>query len=129
MREREIQPDLLTMDEAAAKLRVCRKTLMFHIRRGDLPFVVLGQDLKRPKRMFHPADLVAFIDRQRRTEACQSTSQRERNTTSSTSNIEAIDFAALRAQRRGEKQKPSSGKGKPRPRAKQNVVPLRSESR
>ncbi|WP_436165182.1 helix-turn-helix domain-containing protein [Bosea sp. LjRoot9] len=75
-------------------LRCTAKTLRAYVRDGELTYVLKGAGLKRPRRLFHPDDLAAFIARRRRTE-CPSTSQKAAKPTSSTSNVVAVDFASV----------------------------------
>src|ERR1700686_1514078 len=65
---------LLTIEEAAEKLDVCKRTVDRHIRNGDLPYIVMGSGRQRLRRKIHPGDLEGFIEARRRFD-CQSTSQ------------------------------------------------------
>lgn len=107
---------LFTMEQTAEQLGICVRTLRDHVRRGDLAFIEVGQGKTKPRRLFHPDDLMAFVNRQRRTEpSCQSTSQRARISSSTTFNSEVVDFAEVRAQRRDEKRKGSSASARRKP--------------
>mgnify|MGYP000533564334 CR=1 FL=1 len=65
---------LLSPDEAAAGLRISRKTLRGHVKDGTLRYVIIGRGTKRPRIAFTPADRAEFEDRQRRRNApCPST--------------------------------------------------------
>lgn len=58
-------PRLMTVAEAAERLRICEKTLRRHIGSGELACIVLGRGPDRRRRLIHPDDLRAFIDRMR----------------------------------------------------------------
>ncbi len=57
---------LITPKEAAEILGVCRKTLARIIATGQLPYINVGIGVMKPRRMFHPEDLAAFIAERRR---------------------------------------------------------------
>ena len=100
--------DLLTLEKAAEKLGICVRTLRDHVRYGEISYIVLGRGVKRRRRMFDEADLEAFKERQRRIDQCQSTSQKTRRSSISTSNVPVVAFTALRNARRKERRKPSN---------------------
>lgn len=96
--------DLLTADQAAACLGICTRTLREHVRAGELAFIPTGRGPTRQRRMFHPADLDAFIDNRRRYE-CPPIALKANRTSDTTSSYKAIDFKALRAAQRDEKRR------------------------
>lgn len=110
---RETERILLTIEEAASQLGICRRTLQDHVRDGDIKYIAVGKGLKRRRRMFHPDDIVAFINSQRMAEACPSidhvarTDSRRRSTATTSGSI-VSDFAAIRAARAEERRKNSS---------------------
>jgi len=53
------QPVLITADEAAEMLTICRKTLERITRKGLLPVVRVERSVR-----YRPADILAYIDRQ-----------------------------------------------------------------
>src|SRR5688500_5750229 len=89
---------LITMREAAARLRCSPKTLNAHIRSGALRYVITGAGAKRPRRMFTDADLDEFIEGQTRRDApCQSIARKKaRRSTTTISKSTVLDFTALR---------------------------------
>ncbi|GEP11704.1 helix-turn-helix domain-containing protein [Methylobacterium gnaphalii] len=116
---RSVEPGLLTITQAADSLGMSEKTLRVYMRRGEVKHIAFGHGLQRQRRMFHPDDLAAFVDRQRRSTPCQSIDQgtprqessRPRSTTM-TSNTEVIGFTARRnAALNGMPKKSSSGRG------------------
>src|SRR6516165_1983993 len=89
---------LKTPEQAAAFLQCSPKHVHAHAKSGELRYVDIGRGSKRPRRRFTDADLIDFAERRsrRETPTCQSTSLKTHRTTTSTSNCEVIDFAALR---------------------------------
>ena len=87
---------------------VCRllsindKTLLRHVRAGNIRYVLKGLGATRPRREFTMSDVLEFLENQGRRE-CPSTGPRTRRSTSSTSNGEVYDFMALREQLKNEK--------------------------
>jgi excisionase family DNA binding protein len=65
---------LLSIEEAAKRWDVCKRTIDRHIRNGDLPYIVMGSGRQRLRRKIHPKDLENFIETRRRFD-CQSTNQ------------------------------------------------------
>src|ERR1700682_5852076 len=65
---------LLTIEEAAEFLCVCKRTVERHIRNGELAYIVMGSGRQRLRRKIHPGDLETFIEARRRFD-CQFTSQ------------------------------------------------------
>lgn len=65
---------LLTINEAAARLGVCKRTVDRHVANGELAYIVMGSGRQRLRRKIHPADLENFIETRRRFD-CQSTNQ------------------------------------------------------
>ena len=90
---------LKTPEQAAEFLQCSPKQVHAHAKSGELRYVDIGRGSKRPRRRFIDADLIDFAESRRRREAptCQSTNQRAHRTTTSTSNCEVLDFAALQA--------------------------------
>lgn len=56
-----VTPLLLTMDQAAEALGMCRRTLLAHVRAGDIRFVLIGKRTRK----FAQSDLAEFIERQK----------------------------------------------------------------
>ncbi|WP_424974841.1 helix-turn-helix domain-containing protein [Methylobacterium brachiatum] len=96
------ESDLLTPSEAAARLRISRRTLDGHVASGGIRYISVGLGLKRKRIRFDPADLESFLERQKRAE-CPSTNVRARRLTRTISASGAIDFQALLEQRRAER--------------------------
>lgn len=59
---------LLTIDEAAERLGICRRTLQDHVKDGAIKYISVGRGMVRRRKLFHPNDIQAFIDAQRTTE-------------------------------------------------------------
>jgi excisionase family DNA binding protein len=107
-RQRKPRPPdgLLTMAEAAAKLGCSTKTLNSHVADGELGYVTLGRGKARPRKLFVPADLDAFISAQKRKGTpCPSLESRARHTGTSISKCEVIDFAGPRKPPTGARRK------------------------
>ena len=118
-------PQLLTMEEAARELGVCTDTLREHVRHGEIPFISMGRGEKRKRRLFHPADLQAFIAARRERETCPSTKTSGAPTTNTTSRCEVLDITALRDAHRAEKRNASKkSASRPRGRRRGQVQPL-----
>jgi hypothetical protein len=98
---------LLTLEETAERLGVCKRTLGRHIGHGDLAYIVTGNGRQRLQRKIHPVDLQNFIDARRRFD-CQSTSQPKARTTHTISKLAAIGFMAQRNARLSERRISSS---------------------
>src|SRR4051812_14654456 len=94
---------LLTLDEAALDLGVCKRTIVKHISSGELAYIVTGAGHRRLQRKIHPNDLRLFIDKRRRFD-CQFTSPApNRRITTSTSKLGVTGFMAQRDARLSEK--------------------------
>ena len=93
---------LLTLDETAAQLGICTRTLREFVRKGRLPCILTGHGLKRQHRMFHPDDLRVFVDEQRRIE-CPPIAHKAVRTRTTGSRPKVIDFTARQSARRSEK--------------------------
>ncbi|MGF3028050.1 helix-turn-helix domain-containing protein [Methylobacterium aquaticum] len=108
---------LLSSAEAAEQLGICTRTLARHVALGEIAYIRMGTGLQKPRRMFHPDDLTAFVE-DRRKRGCPPTDQRAGRTISMTSPYEVIDFTALRAarakERRMRSRKPSERGAKKR---------------
>jgi excisionase family DNA binding protein len=87
---------LLTIQEAAEKLDVCKKTVDRHIRNGDLPYIVMGSGRQRLRRKIHPKDLEDFIEARRRFD-CQFTSQQRVHSTHTISKSAKFGSPVLQA--------------------------------
>src|SRR4051812_33057765 len=94
---------LLTLDEAASELTICKRTLMQHIASGELPYIATGNGRQRLQRKIVPADLRNFIDKRRRVECPSISPARNRRTITSTSKLAATGFMAQRNARLSEK--------------------------
>lgn len=92
--------DLLTPAAAARNLGICVKTLRRHVKAGEISYILVGRGLQRQRRMFDPADLKAFRERRRRTEACPST-RAPMATMSTISDLKVYGFTARLAASRG----------------------------
>ncbi|WP_412758570.1 helix-turn-helix domain-containing protein [Methylobacterium radiotolerans] len=86
---------LLTLAEAAARLRISPRTLLGHVRVGRIPYVSVGLGLQRVRRRFDPTDLDRFLEEQRRVD-CRATVPARRRLPG----VNGIDFAALLEERR-----------------------------
>lgn len=91
--------DLLGMDYS---------TLLRHAKAGNIRFRAMGVGVTRPRREFTLADILEFLERQRR-QSCPSTNARTRRTTTTTSSGVVFGFLAQREKRLAEQQKKSSG--------------------
>jgi excisionase family DNA binding protein len=92
--------NLLTPDEAAARLRCSRRTLAGLIRAGALRYVIIGCGTKRPRKMFTDLDLDECIARQTRREVpCPPAATRGRRSPTGPT----VAFTALRSRRMSEK--------------------------
>lgn len=93
---------------AAQELGISVKTLLEHVRAGEIVYVPLGQGTKRPRMAFIPDDVRAFVEQRRRRDAsCQSTSRSKARSTTSTSKSEVSDFMARLNKRLEEKRSPT----------------------
>jgi hypothetical protein len=101
------QDGLFTMREAAAHLNVTDDQLAGFVRDG-LPYINVGRGKQRPRIRFTKQDLDAFIEQRRHREtACRSTNGRTARTTTTTSNLKVIGFAARRNELLAKMLKPS----------------------
>ena len=57
---------LLSLEETAKRLGVCKRTLDRHILHGYFPYIVMGSGRQRVRRKIHPKDLENFIETRRR---------------------------------------------------------------
>ncbi|MCH8998980.1 MAG: helix-turn-helix domain-containing protein [Proteobacteria bacterium] len=85
---------LYNMAEAAKKLNICKKTLLSHVRAGEIRYILTG----KRTRQFADSDLQEFIEQQRKT-LCPSTSRKTPRTGTLTSSSRVYDFTARREQR------------------------------
>ncbi len=112
--------DLLTLNEAAASLGISPRTLQEHVRQGSISYIATGLGQVRRRKMFDPADLARFKERNRRTE-CPPSAVPSRARSLAASGVDVVDFKALLEQRRSERRSRSaSGKG-----AAADAVPAR----
>jgi hypothetical protein len=85
----------LNLREAAAALEMDPRQLRAAVRAGRVRFVQHGRGQARVQRRFLLADLVTYLDTERRL-SCPSTSPRARGSTGATSASRASAFDALR---------------------------------
>ncbi|MBX5112738.1 helix-turn-helix domain-containing protein [Rhizobium lentis] len=107
---------LLLPAEAAEQLRISQRQLRDLTDDGLLRWINVGRGSKRATRRYTQEDIDEFKKRQAQT-SCPSTSAPARKPTPTISSSGAVDFLAILAKRKSEKQKPSkSGSGRqPRP--------------
>ncbi|WP_425540661.1 helix-turn-helix domain-containing protein [Rhodoblastus acidophilus] len=109
---------LLTLQEAAERLRICERSLRAFVDAGEIAYIDLARPHSKRRRMvFDPADLEAFATERRR-KACPSSSGKTPRISGMNSAFKALDFAALRASRAAERQKLPSESAKPKPRGR-----------
>lgn len=89
--------DLLTEAEAAAKLKLCERTLRKERQAGRLPYIRFGRAIR-----YAQADLESFIEGARQ---CQSIVEKAPRTGGIRSPSAVVDFAAARAERRSGKRR------------------------
>ena len=93
----DIEPELLTLDQAAAHLNITDEQVVAFVADGTLGFVNVGRGKSRPRYRFSKQDLDAFIEHRRQKEVpCPSTRSRTRRSTTSTSGTVVIGFTARR---------------------------------
>ncbi|QTH19739.1 helix-turn-helix domain-containing protein [Rhizorhabdus wittichii] len=85
-------------DEAAARLKMGKATLMKHVANGDVRVILVGLGKKRKHVRFAESDLRAFEDSRR----CQFTPVRARPSSNTSSRSKVLDFEDLRRKLRGE---------------------------
>ncbi len=90
---------LYSPKEAAAALDIDTKTLLAHVRAGDIRYVLIGTGAKKQHRKFTRSDLEEFIDKRRETPVPR-TSRMIRRAGASTSSSEVIGFTERRARLR-----------------------------
>lgn len=91
-------PELLTEAEAAARLRVCTKTLRKERKAGRLTFILIRGAIR-----YSPEDIADFIEKARQ---CPSTNDQAPRTGNTTSRSTVSDFAeALARRERGKRDK------------------------
>lgn len=88
-------PDLMTEREAAARLRLCPRTLRKARARGELHFVKYGRKI-----LYSDSDLADFIERHRQCPSRNAKAPRSGNTRSRST---VFDFEEARAARRNVK--------------------------
>lgn len=88
---------LFTPSEAAAKLNICQKTMMEHVRAGRLRYINVGSGSVRKRYRFTTYNLQTFIENQkvRETQRCPSTSQQNPHSTPTTFKSTVVAFTAL----------------------------------
>jgi hypothetical protein len=89
--------DLLTEAEAAAKLKLCERTLRKARQAGHLAYIRYGRAIR-----YAPADLESFIESARQ---CLSIAEKGPRTGGTRSLSPVVDFEAARAARRSAKPK------------------------
>lgn len=102
----------LPAKRTAELLGINYSTLQRHVKAGNIRYRAMGMGVTRPRREFTLADILEFLERQRR-QACPSIGARTRRSTTSTSSIGVIGFMARREKRLAEQQKNLSGPKKP----------------
>lgn len=108
--------NLLTAEQAAARLHMSDKQLRGHIRAGNITFINIGLG-ERPCYRFRASDIVAFeLSRATIcTKPCEASTAAKATTRSrTTSSYEVIDFAAQRAARKGAPPKGGSRRSAPK---------------
>jgi excisionase family DNA binding protein len=101
-------PILLTTREAAQRLRCSSKTLLRQVAAGQVRYVLTGTGMRRPRRMFTPADLDDFVAARTRknVEPWQSTKGRGRRFGGTSSKFEVVHFANRQGRPTGKPPKP-----------------------
>ncbi|TLX43896.1 helix-turn-helix domain-containing protein [Xanthobacter autotrophicus] len=94
---------LLTVDQAAAQIGVCPRTLLELTRRGEIAYISVGLGRVRQRRLYHPDDIAAFVARRRSIDQCPSTSAGTARSTITTSSSKVVAFSALLAAERSQK--------------------------
>ena len=100
MTARKVERRLISELEACAALGVCRKTLLAHVRAGEIRYVLTGKRTRK----YRSRDLNDFIERQSR--QCLSTNDLIPDTGNSTSLSTVIGFEEARKRRREPKRTP-----------------------
>src|SRR5689334_20420158 len=95
---------LLSLDDAASELGICKRTIRRHIDSGELAYIVTGAGRERLQRKIHPADLQKFREARRRVECPSISRETNRRTTILTSKSAVIGFMAQRNARLSAKQ-------------------------
>jgi excisionase family DNA binding protein len=92
------RPDVLTIQQVAARLQVSVKQVRKLVDDGDLRYINVGRGSKHRAMRFKPADVEECIRQltKRNVPSCPSTSRRTRLTTNTTSSAEVIGFTARR---------------------------------
>lgn len=92
---------LISGEEAARRLGISEKTLLGHVLDGTIPHIPVGRGTKRRRRKFDPADIEAFARARKQFEApkCQSSNDKAKRSTATTSSSKVVDLQALLAQR------------------------------
>ncbi len=86
-------------------LNMDTKTLMRHVKAGNIRYVLKGFGERRQHREFTLEDIMGFLDKRTR-EECPSINRRARRTSSTTSGEEVYDFMAQQIRRREGKLRP-----------------------
>src|SRR5260221_9628468 len=99
--------NLLTLNEAAARLRITPDQVKGLVDDGKLKYINVGRGKKTPRYRFAETDLADFIDARRTREEprWQFSKRPGRRSTSMTQSSKVIGFAALREQRTSAKLK------------------------
>lgn len=104
IREAFARKATLPAPEICRLLSMNDKTLLRHVRAGNIRYVLKGLGSVRPRREFTMSDVLEFLESQGRRE-CPSIGPKTRRSTSTTSKEEVYDFMALREQLRNVRQK------------------------
>jgi len=109
---------LLTLQEAAQRLRMCERSLRACVDAGEIAYINLARPQAKKRRLvFDPADLEAFTAERRR-KTCPSSSGKTPPISNMNSNFKVFDFEALREKRTAEKLNSRNGLGRTKPNAK-----------
>ncbi len=95
-----VERRLLSELAACKELDLCRKTLLAHVRAGEIRYVLTGKRTRK----YRPRDLDDFLDRQGR--QCLYSNDPTLNTGNSTSLSKVIGFEEARKKRQRHKRKP-----------------------
>ena len=112
-------PQLTKPKELAQDLNMSVKTLLEHVKAGNIAFVVIGHGKRRRHIAFRPCDIESFLEHQARREAggeaCRSTKGQAVRFGSTSLNLVEYDFAARRARQISAKPQPSKNAGAMKP--------------
>lgn len=106
---------LLTPAETADRLRISVKLLREHVRAGEIRYIEKGRGTKRKRRLFHPDDVAAFVERRGKVDPCPSTGPRARRSGTTISNAAGGGFLARLDAEKSPTPARSNGKRSKRP--------------